>query len=71
MVVRHINRRYAVAVIGAKESLDDLNSLKSSCSPEDIERWTEEGLQAQRDRNGNPMAMDIYDTNVTLRTYKY
>lgn len=59
--------RYIAAVQGHKEALKDLNILKRTLTQEEMDSWDAMAAEAQIERINNPEAMDIYDSNASLR----
>jgi hypothetical protein len=54
-------RKYKQAVPDLKDSQDALQSLESTGDPALIALWSRQAAQAQKDRDNQENAMDIYD----------
>jgi hypothetical protein len=53
------------AVESAKDSQRDFENINNSADPEMVQTWSEEEAEAQRNRDQNEAAMDIFDLKVS------
>jgi hypothetical protein len=54
-------RKYPEAKADLIDSMAAFESLKATCDPKLIEKWSQQAAKAQRDRDTREDAMDIYD----------
>ena len=59
--VRSLCRRWKRTISGLAEAEAELHKLSDTASPEQILNWDTEVEQAQKNRIGDPSAMDIFE----------
>ena len=71
MSVKRLCKKLPIAIDAAKESKDAFQLITDTADPVKVAEWDVQAKEAQRNRNLNPAAMDIYDMKSTPGMSQY
>ena len=71
MSVKRLCKKLPIAIDAAKESKDAFQLITDTADQVKVAEWEMQAKEAQRNRNLNPAAMDIYDMKSTPGGVKY
>ena len=63
--VNRLCKKFPTSVASAKASADDFQAISLSADPKMVEKWTNQEAEAQRNRDRDESAMDMFDVKMS------